>query len=163
MPASKKNYQVKSNEFVFTISSDDIARADLIKINPAICNLISGHRSVNVKFVGADINKKKVTVEIDGELFEVLIKDELDQMLDQMGFSASASKQIKEIKAPMPGLVLEIAVVDGQEMNEGDKVLILGAMKMENSILIHANSTIKKVLVSAGQAVEKGQVLIELE
>ena len=62
----------------------------------------------------------------------------------------------------MPGLVLEIAVSDGQEVNEGDKMLVLEAMKMENSILIQTNATIKKVIVTAGQAVEKGQVLIEL-
>jgi biotin carboxyl carrier protein len=80
-----------------------------------------------------------------------------------MGFGLAANKQIKEIKAPMPGLVLEIAVTDGQEVNDGDKILILGAMKMENSILIHTCARIKKVAVVSGQAVEKGQVLVELE
>jgi len=54
-------------------------------------------------------------------------------------------------------------VVAGQEVNEGDRLLILSAMKMENSITIHANAKIKKVNVKAGEAVEKGQVLIELE
>jgi biotin carboxyl carrier protein len=63
----------------------------------------------------------------------------------------------------MPGLVLEVSVTDGQPVNEGDRILILEAMKMENSILIHADATIKKVNVKAGQAVEKGQVLVELE
>ena len=63
----------------------------------------------------------------------------------------------------MPGLVLQIAVQDGQQVNEGDKILILEAMKMENSILVHADAMIKKIIVSAGQAVEKGQVLVELE
>ena len=73
------------------------------------------------------------------------------------------AKQVKEIKAPMPGLVLEIVVTDGQEVKEGDKLLILEAMKMENSIIIQTSAIIKKVSVSAGQAVEKGQVLLELE
>ena len=63
----------------------------------------------------------------------------------------------------MPGLVLEIAVTEGQEVKEGDKILILEAMKMENSILIHTNAKIKRIAVSAGQAVDKGQVLVELE
>ena len=63
----------------------------------------------------------------------------------------------------MPGLVLEISVTEGQEVGEGEKILILSAMKMENSILIHTRATIKKIIVSAGQAVEKGQVLVELE
>ena len=80
-----------------------------------------------------------------------------------MGFGKDVIKQVKEITAPMPGLVLEIAVTDGQEVKEGDKLLILEAMKMENSIMIQTSAIIKKVSVSAGQAVEKGQVLVELE
>ncbi len=63
----------------------------------------------------------------------------------------------------MPGLVLEVAVSEGQPVKEGDRILILEAMKMENSIVIHADATIKKVMVTAGQAVEKGQVLVVLE
>mgnify|MGYP001792417801 CR=1 FL=1 len=63
----------------------------------------------------------------------------------------------------MPGLVLEIAISVGQVVKEGDKILILQAMKMENSIVIHANATIKRIAVSTGEAVEKGQVLVELE
>jgi biotin carboxyl carrier protein len=63
----------------------------------------------------------------------------------------------------MPGLVLEVSVTEGQTVKAGDRILILEAMKMENSLLIHADATIKKVKVVAGQAVEKGQVLVELE
>jgi biotin carboxyl carrier protein len=106
---------------------------------------------------------KTFTIETGGEKFEVVIKDPLDQQLEQMGFGTAMGKQVKEIKAPMPGLVLEVAVTDGQVVKEGDRILILEAMKMENSILIHADATIKRVAVVAGQAVEKGQVLVELE
>ena len=100
---------------------------------------------------------------MEGETFHIEIKDEMDQVVEKMGFGKASNKQIKEIKAPMPGLVLEIAVSEGQEVAEGDKILILGAMKMENSILINTRATIKRIAVSAGQAVEKGQVLVELE
>ncbi len=62
----------------------------------------------------------------------------------------------------MPGLVIDVAVKEGQEVKEGDRLLILEAMKMENSIIIHANATIKRIAVTAGQAVDKGQVLVEL-
>jgi biotin carboxyl carrier protein len=83
-------------------------------------------------------------------------------MLDTMGYSNISAKQIKEIKAPMPGLVIEVSVKEGQDVKEGDKILILEAMKMENSIMTHADATIKKISVSSGQAVDKGQVLVEL-
>ena len=163
MADGNKTYQVKANEFLFSFTSTEINAADLVKISPAEFNLIKDQRSVNAKLVETDLAGKKLKIEIEGEIFDVEIKDELDQMLQKMGYGSVSNKPIKEIKAPMPGLVLEIAVVEGQEVNEGDKILILEAMKMENSIMIHANAKIKKVFVATGQAVEKGQVLVELE
>lgn len=163
MPENNKTYMVKANEFVFSFSQDEIDKADLIKKNEEEFNLIRNNRSVNAKLLNADITGKLLTVEVDGESFDLVIKDELDQMLDKMGFSTVSSKHIKEIKAPMPGLVLEVAVKEGQEVKEGDKILILEAMKMENSITIHTGATIKRIAVSSGQAVDKGQVLVELE
>jgi biotin carboxyl carrier protein len=160
MADSNKVYQVKANDFVFSFTPAQTG-AELVNISPGTFHIIHNHRSVVARL--AEDNGKKLRIEIEGESFDIEIKDELDQVLDQMGFSSASNKQIKEIKAPMPGLVLEIIVKDGQEVNEGDKILILEAMKMENSILIHAGAKIKKVAVTKGQAVEKGQVLVELE
>lgn len=156
-------YKTKVNEFEFSFTAKQIAGADLVKKSPTEFNYIKDNCSVNAVIVEEDIAGKKIKVEIEGEVFEVEIKNELDLMLDEMGFSKASSKQIKEVKAPMPGMVLEIAVTEGQEVKEGDKLLILGAMKMENSITISADAVIKRIQVKAGQAVEKGQVLVELE
>jgi biotin carboxyl carrier protein len=163
MPDSNTTYKVKSNEFIFTFTKAEIDAIDLVKKTPTEFNVVKDHRSVNAKIIEADSTAKKQTIEVDGESFLIEIEDELDQVLDKMGFGAVANKQIKEIKAPMPGLVLEIAVIEGQEVKEGDKILILVAMKMENSILVHSNASIKRIAVTAGQAVEKGQVLVELD
>ncbi len=163
MKDNNTNYKVKVNEFEFSFSKEQIDAVDLVQRSPVAFNLLIDHRSVNVKLVEADRTAKKLTIEVDGENFDIEIKEALDQMLEKMGFGLAANKQIKEIKAPMPGLVLEIAVKAGQQVTEGEKILILVAMKMENSIMIHANATIKRIAVVAGQAVEKGQVLVELE
>ena len=163
MADRNKIYKVKANEFLFTFTQSEIHATDLIQLSPTEFNLINNHRCVNAKIVEDGAAGKKLKIEIKGDVFDIWIKDELDQVLEQMGFSSASNKAIKEIKAPMPGLVLEISVADGQDVNEGDKLLILEAMKMENSIMIHTNARIKKVAVTAGQAVEKGQVLVELE
>ena len=163
MPNNTKTYNVKTNGFLFSFTKDEIDKADLVTLSSGSFNLIKDHRSTNAKLLEADITAKRLKIEIEGETFDIEIKDELDQMLEQMGFGKAGSKQVKEIKAPMPGLVLEIAVTDGQEVREGDKLLILEAMKMENSIMIQTSAIVKKVSVSAGQAVEKGQVLVVLE
>lgn len=162
MPENSPVWKVKVNGFEFSFDEAAIAEANVIHRSPAAFNLLINNRSVNVILL-QDEGSKKATFEIDGEVFSTEIKDELDQMLDAMGFSAAAARQIKEVKAPMPGLVLDIAVQEGQQVTEGDKLLTLGAMKMENSITIPANAVIKRIPVKAGQAVEKGQVLIELE
>ena len=159
----KKVYKVKANEFEFSFSKEEIEAFDFIKRSATSFNVLNNHRSVNAVLIAADIAAKQFTIKVEGENFTVEIKDELNQVLEKMGFGLAVNKQIKEIKAPMPGLVLEIAVSVGQAVNEGDKILILQAMKMENSIVIHASATIKKIAVSTGQAVEKGQVLVELE
>ena len=156
-------YKVKSNEFEFSFTQEQVDAIDLLQKSPAEFNLLKDHESVNAVIIEADQSAKKQTIEIEGEKFDIRIKDELDQMLDRMGLNSVAGKQIKEIKAPMPGLVLEIAVCEGQQVREGDKILILVAMKMENSITINTDATIKRIAVSAGEAVEKGQVLVELD
>jgi len=156
-------YKVKANEFEFSFTKEAIEAIDLVKKSAIDFNILKDHRSVNAKLLEADSAAKIQKIEIEGEFFHIEIKEELDQMLEIMGFDSAATKQVKEIKAPMPGLVLDIAVAEGQEVSEGDKILILVAMKMENSILIQTNATIKKIGVTVGQAVEKGQVLVELE
>ncbi len=162
---SKQNnaFKVKAGGFEFTIDEAAVHAADMVKRSSTEFNLIKDHRSVNARLLESDITGKHVKIEVDGETFDIEIKDALDQMLDQMGFNSASTKHIKDVKAPMPGMVLEVSVTEGQQVKEGERLLILSAMKMENSILIHADATIKKVKVSAGQAVDKGQVLVELE
>ncbi len=161
MGQKNERFLVRVNNFEFSLDREQVEAFDLIKRAPQQYHLIYDHRSVSINLLEAD--HKKIRVELAGQSFQVEIKDELDQELDQLGFSTAASKQIREIKAPMPGLVLDIAVTEGQQVREGDKILILEAMKMENSIMIHADAVIKKIFIKSGQAVDKGQVLIELE
>jgi acetyl/propionyl-CoA carboxylase alpha subunit len=163
MPANDKIYEVKANGFLFSFTEKEIEDADLLFTSPSEVNLLLDFHSLNARIIETDASGKKLKIKLEGNEFSVEIKDELDQALEQMGFGKKTNQAIKQIKAPMPGLVLEINVTDGQEVNEGDKLLILEAMKMENSIMIHVQAKIKKIAVTAGQAVEKGQVLVELE
>jgi biotin carboxyl carrier protein len=163
MTGNAGKYKVLVNGFEFFLAKDELANLDLISLGERKYNLIKDNRSINAKITSPGTSYNKMDVEINGRTFNIEIKDELAQQLEKMGFGASSARQIKEIKAPMPGLVLEIAVTEGQKVKEGDKILILEAMKMENSLIIHSNATIKKINAKIGQAVEKGQLLVELE
>jgi biotin carboxyl carrier protein len=163
MPSQQKAYEVKSGDYTFHYTPEDLTRADMVRKSEGVYHLITGHLSVLARVIQADMHQKKFVIEVDGTPFEVKISDELDQMLETMGFGASASKHLTEIRAPMPGLVIDVAVEVGQAVSQGDKVLILEAMKMENSIMVSANATIKAIHITKGQTVDKGQVLVELE
>ncbi|MES2849047.1 MAG: biotin/lipoyl-containing protein [Bacteroidota bacterium] len=162
MPENQPTWKVKSNDFIFSLDETQLEAAGIVQKSSGEFNCIKDNRSVNVVIVDDNSAAKKIKVEVEGTVFEIEIKDSLDQMLDEMGFSKASTKQVKQIKAPMPGMVLEITVTEGQEVKEGDKLLILGAMKMENAITISADAIIKHIAVKAGQAVDKGQVLVEL-
>lgn len=163
MTGKQNVWKVKANGFEFELDEAALKAADLIRLSPDAYHLIHDHRPVQVRITGSDSTGKSVDLELDGEPYGVEIKDPLDQMLDKMGYASASGKHLRDVRAPMPGLVLDVFVKAGQEVNEGDRLLILSAMKMENSIVIHAGAKIKKVNVQAGQAVEKGQVLVELE
>lgn len=163
MQAKEVIYQVKVDGFEFTFTDSEVDAADVISMRQDSFHLIRGARSVNLRLLDMDLAGKKALVEVEGETHLVEWKDGLDRMLDKMGFNNIATKVLKDVRAPMPGLVLEVSVQPGQRVSEGERLLILEAMKMENAISIPSDAVVAKVLVKKGQAVEKNQVLIELE
>ena len=72
------------------------------------------------------------------------------------------AQKVNDLKAPMPGLVLDILVSEGQTIQKGDNLLVLEAMKMENNLKATNDAVVKKIKVSKGDKVEKNTVLIEL-
>jgi len=80
-----------------------------------------------------------------------------------MGFTDLSSAEVNEIKAPMPGLVFDIMVSEGQEVALDEPVMILEAMKMENIIKSPKDGIIKSIKVIKAASVEKNAVLIEFE
>jgi acetyl/propionyl-CoA carboxylase alpha subunit len=153
---------VKVNDFEFSFTPQDIQSASITRRSADTFHLLYRNRSASIRVLDTDSSGKKIAVEIDGDIFQVEIKEPLDLMIDKMGFGAGAQKAVKQVKAPMPGLILEIAAAEEQELEEGAKLLILVAMKMENSILLPVKAKIRKLHVKTGQAVEKGQLLVEL-
>lgn len=156
-----KNIIVNAGGYEFSFPESEIAALDVLNKNAEDFSLIHQQRIIKGEVISA--KGKNYKVEIDGERFQVQIKTKLDQILDTMGLNKPKAPKIKSIKAPMPGLVIEINVVEGQTVSENDKMLILEAMKMENVIKIPHEAVVKKINIVKGQAVDKGQVLIELE
>jgi len=156
-------YKLKIGNQAYEISTDEISATDVVATGRDELSVIQDYKSHHVKCVSRDIKNKSYEIEIDGQIIEVNIEDEYDQLIDQLGFSREEIKIIKDVKAPMPGLLLELLVQPGDEIEAGTPLLILEAMKMENVIKAQGAGVVKTILVSKSTPVEKGQVLIEME
>ncbi len=103
------------------------------------------------------------TLWIGGFRYEVEALDERTRTIrDVTGASAGPAGPVP-IVAPMPGLIVRVGVAPGDEIQIGDGIIVMEAMKMENELRAVGHGRVKAVLVSAGQAVEKGAVLVEME
>lgn len=119
-----------------------------------------GARLIAVPETGPD---ETVVVWIDGHRIPVVVLDERDVLMERYGLGTSESRSHHEVRAPMPGLVVRLLVEVGREVQKGDRVLVLEAMKMENEIRAEAHGVVSAVHVAAGDAVTKNAVLIEFE
>jgi biotin carboxyl carrier protein len=105
--------------------------------------------------------EKKVILKINQNKYLVELKDKFDELLDKLGFDVNASKKQNQIKAPMPGLVVQILANEGAQIKKGEPLVILEAMKMENILKSPCDAVVKKILVNKGSSVEKNQLLVE--
>jgi acetyl/propionyl-CoA carboxylase alpha subunit len=96
-----------------------------------------------------------------GERLEMEVIDERTRHLRSLAGGGEPRRPPGTLKAPMPGLVVRIEVEPGRQVSAGDPLLVLEAMKMENELKAGVAGTVRAVRVASGEAVEKGQVLVE--
>ena len=130
------------------------------------------------------ISKNAYVLHIGNSVFEItsnkLAKDRFGIIVDACYFDASVRTRLQEtadelqknktklihhsnVKAPMPGLLLKLKVKEGDDIQLGQSILILEAMKMENELRSPASGTVKKIFFSEGQSVEKESVILTIE
>ena len=151
----------------------DQLNADTIKLNGQpfawdIADLGGGRyhvlhegRSYNAEVVSADYTTKDIVLKINGQRVELHAKDRFDLLLERLGMSNAATAKVNELKAPMPGLIVDIRVQPGQAVVKGDPLLVLEAMKMENILKAPADGTVSSIKVTLRDNVQKGQVLVQ--
>ncbi len=142
-------------------------------------NINGNDYNVHIKSVEGDIAE----LEVNGTPYTVKIKQEIKTsktpiLVRKEGQSKSADKRIvenltpvssgakpssKSIKSPLPGSIIKVLVSEGQSFKEGDVLMVMESMKMENNILAEKSGTVLKVCAPAGKAVLQDEVLFEIE
>ena len=138
-------------------------KLDVIVVSENKKHVLIDNVSYSIETVSFDEEKKVASIKVNNKSYQVSLKDKYDLLLSELGMSNMTTKVVKEIKAPMPGLVVSIQVEKGQEVKAGDSVLILEAMKMENVIKSPIDGVIKAIKTEQSNTVDKNAILIEFE
>ncbi len=158
----EKSFNLTVNErFHWLLNPEEVEKLDLVSLPDGSYHLLHENKSYHIKLLSRDGHT--LHLNINDEPFEVKISDNYDLLIEKMGLHTQAHHQTGEVCAPMPGLVLKVEVKEGQEIQKDQALLILEAMKMENIIKSEGEGTIAEILVSEGQAVNKGEVLVRVE
>lgn len=105
-------------------------------------------------FIRVKINHREFLLEKEGKL---------DTLIKELGLDKEKIKKLKQLKSPMPGRVIGVAVKPGDSVVVGDELLTLEAMKMENVLKSDGEGIVKSIDVALQDVVEKGKVLITFE
>lgn len=157
-------YKVLVNgEWPFDMDADALTSFDMARTDARSIHVLSEQQSYKTHILKADFLKKSYRISVNGKPYDVQISDPLDQLISELGFELGSARNISQIEAPMPGLILDIQVSEGDAVKEGDALLVLEAMKMENVILSPRDGVVRKVAVTRGMAVDKKHLLVEFE
>ena len=158
---------VNKKEFIIEQSDDTLMvdgkplQWDLVKLQDGHFHILHQGKSYQAEIIKSDLAAKSVTLKINNNRYTVELKDKFDLLLEKMGISNANAGKVNNIKAPMPGLIINLKVAEGDTVKAGDQLLILEAMKMENILKSPGDGVVKKIKVKKGDSVEKNQILIE--
>lgn len=156
---NEKTFSVEKSDKSLKVN-DQILDWDIQWISDRKIHLIKNNRSMEAELVSLNREEKTLQIKLANKIVDVQLKDRFDLLLEELGMTDLNQSNIQDIKAPMPGLILDLKVAPGDEVKKGDVVLILEAMKMENIIKAPGDGVVKEVKVSLKQSVEKNQVMI---
>jgi len=160
----EKTFKVNVNKTsTFNLNLKNIETLDVVKLTDSKYHIINNNKAIKVELINKNFDSKQYTIAINSNIYQVKIENPLDQLIKELGFSLGSTKKLNNIKAPMPGIIIGIEVKEGDQIKEGDTLLILEAMKMENAILSPKDATVKSIKIKNGDTVEKNKLLIELD
>jgi biotin carboxyl carrier protein len=154
-----KQFEIEIAEDGSVTVNGEPREVDFLPLGPSFYSMIMNHASIE-----AAIEEKRGEYEvlIKGRLYEGSVLDERTQLLlARQGGPLTDTGEVS-IRAPMPGLVVDIMVSEGQEVREGQTLVILESMKMQNELKAPRDGVVQRISTEAGQSVEQKRVLVTI-
>ena len=135
-------------------------QADILEFSQGKFHILQDNKSYIAEIIEINPEEKCFVIKVNNSVYSLSVRDKYDDLLKEMGIDLSAGPKVNDMKAPMPGLVLNVLVENGQTIKKGDAIVVLEAMKMENILKSPSDGIVKKVHVIKGDKVEKNQVMV---
>lgn len=159
---------IGSRTLVVELDGDDV-RVDGVAVGPADVATLPGTNVKHLLLAGESVtivahqDGGAWDLHIDGWPVRAEVVDERTRAIRALTARTAGPQGPKPVRAPMPGMIVRIEAGVGDQVRAGQGVVVMEAMKMENELKAEADGVIARVLIEAGQAVEKGAVLVEFE
>lgn len=165
----KHQYRISVDEnYQFDLGVDDATSLNQLNFSEVETgrkkekiHILHNRQSFSAELLSEDFLQRNYTVKVNGNSYKINIETPLDQLIKEMGLSLGNTSVEDEVLAPMPGIILEVNVAEGDEVKQGDYLCVLEAMKMENALTAPRDGMIKSVKIAKGETVDKGTLLIE--
>ena len=156
-----KEYQVEIIDDTHVSVDGKIYAVDFesVKSQPVFSLLVDGKSYEAYVYQG----EEKLEVLVKGRLYHTQVEDERERRLRAAAGGSKIAEGTFYLKAPMPGLVVSVVVEEGQEVKEGDVLLILESMKMQNELKSPKDGVVGKIQVADGDSVEQRQKMMSVE
>lgn len=160
----KESYRVSvDGNYEFQLVANDSENIDQSELSGQKVHLLHNNKSFAVELLKNDFVNRNYSVKVNGNLYQVNVGTPLDALIKEMGLSLGNDSIQDEILAPMPGIILEVNVAEGDAVKKGDSLCVLEAMKMENTLTASRDGIVKTVNIAKGETVDKGKLLVEFE
>lgn len=152
-----QSYEIEIDNDGAILVNGEQRDVDFLNLGGSLYSIITENKSLEAVI---DDDEGKIAVMMGGQLFETQVLDERAMLLAQRrgGFNLSSG----EVSAPMPGLIVMVTVELEQTVAQGDTVVILESMKMQNELKSPVGGVVSAIHVAASQAVDKGDILVEI-
>ncbi|HHJ10016.1 MAG TPA: biotin/lipoyl-binding protein [Bacteroidetes bacterium] len=138
-----------------------IYELDIRKVEPGVYSLLHEGKSLEMQ-ISEGKGRNKYTVQLDGRNWDVQIID-ADVRFQRNRNKGKPENGMHEISSPMPGKVVKVLVEKGEEVKEGQTLIVISAMKMESEYHAPRDAKVKDVLIKEGDTIEGNQPLITFE
>ena len=147
----------------FNFELDEVINWDVVEVKDGRFHIVYNKKSFVADVLTHDRKSKSFEIIINNNTYSVQLKDRFDELLHDLGMEVGSSNKDNDVKAPMPGRVVEILVKEGDAIAKGDGLIVLEAMKMENIIKSTREGVLKHIQTAVGDSVEKNAILLSYE